>query len=97
MFIKATTIEGVEGDVEIARTDAGALVTHEYVTTGRFGAKRTTRIVCEVGRSEDRESRYAKARGVAAIVCGRTRDGEPNATTSMVHEVLEAIERVAGC
>lgn len=97
MFIKAMTIEGVEGDVEIARTDDGALVTHESFTTGRFGARRTTRVVCEVGRTEDREARYAKGRSVAAIVYGRTQRGEPNATNTMIHEVLDAIERVAGC
>lgn len=85
MFIKSIVIEGVEGDVEIAHTDAGALV-----TAGN-------RVLCEMRRDEDREARYAKAREVAKVVCGRTRKGEVNATNSMVHEVLDEIERVAGC
>ena len=85
MFIKAMTIEGVEGDVEIARTDAGALV-----TTGN-------RVLCALERDEPREARYAKARLVACTVCGTDRRGEPLATNSMVHEVLGAIETVAGC
>ena len=85
MFIKSMVIEGVEGDVEIARTDAGALV-----TTGR-------RVICEALREEDREARYRKAREVAKTVCGTNRRGEPCATNSMVHEVMDAIDRVAGC
>lgn len=85
MFIKSIVIEGVEGDVEIARTDAGALV-----TTGN-------RVLCEVGRDEDREARYAKACEVAKVVCGTDRRGRPNATNSMIHDVVNEIERVAGC
>jgi len=85
MLIKSITIEGVQGDVEIARTDAGALV-----TAGN-------RILCQVGRDEAREARYAKAREVAKVVCGTNRRDQPNATNSMVHEVLQEIERVAGC
>lgn len=85
MFIKSIVIEGVEGDVQIARTDAGALV-----TAG-------DRVLCEMRRDEGREARYAKAREVAKVVCGTTRKGEVNATNSMVHEVLDEIERVAGC
>ena len=85
MFIKTMTIEGVEGDVEIARTDDGALV-----TSGN-------RILCEVRRNEDREARYRKACEVAKIICGRDKRGGPNATNSMIHDVLNEIERVAGC
>jgi len=85
MFIKQITIEGVEGDVEIMRLDDGALV-----TSGN-------QIICEVRSDEDREKRYWKAHEVAKVVCGRTRNGEPNATNSMIHDVLREIERVAGC
>jgi len=85
MFIKSIVIEGVEGDVEIAHTDAGALV-----TAGN-------RVLCEMRRDEDREARYAKAVEAAKVICGRDRRGRPNATNSMVHEVLDEIERVAGC
>ncbi len=85
MFIKAMVIEGVEGDVEIARTEEGALVT--------LGNE----ILCDFKRDESREQRYAGARVVAKSVCGTTGAGEPHATNSMIHDVLDAIERVAGC
>ena len=90
MFIKQITIEGVEGDVEILRIDNGALV-----TSGND-------ILCEIRADEDREKRYWKAYEVARIVCGQVRDRRtrkmvPNATNSMIHDVLNEIERVAGC
>jgi len=85
MFIKQITIEGVEADIEIMRTDDAALVTEG------------NRIICEVLRDEDREQRYWKAHEVAKTVCGPSRNGEPNATNSMIHDVLREIERVAGC
>lgn len=90
MFIKQITIEGVEGDVEILRIDNGALV-----TSGND-------ILCEIRADEDREKRYWKAYEVARVVCGQVRDRKtrkmvPNATNSMIHDVLNEIERVAGC
>jgi hypothetical protein len=84
MFIKQITIEGVEGDVEILHIEGGALV-----TSGNA-------ILCEVRAEEDRESRFTKACEVAKVVCGRDRRGRPNATNSMIHDVLNEIERVAG-
>jgi hypothetical protein len=87
MFIKQITIEGVEGDVEILRIDGGALVTE---------SGGGNRILCEVRADEDRESRFTKACEVAKVVCGRDRRGRPNATNSMIHDVLNEIERVAG-
>jgi hypothetical protein len=88
MFIKQITIEGVEGDVEIMHTDQGALITT------------ANRVLCEVRRDENREARFWKAYEVAKVVCGQSRRNgklEPNATNSMIHEVLTEIERVAGC
>ena len=85
MFIKSMVIEGVDGDVEIAHMDTGALV-----TSG-------DRVLCEVGRYEDREARFAKACEVAKVVCGTDKKGRPLATNSMIHDVLNEIERVAGC
>lgn len=90
MFIKQITIEGVEGDVEIIRIEKGALVTS------------CNRVLCEMREDEHREARFEKAYEVARIVCGqvrdrRTRDMVPNATNSMIHDVLREIERVAGC
>lgn len=85
MFIKSVTLEGIQGDVEIARTDQGALV-----TIGR-------KVICEMQRDESREARYAKALEVAKVLLGTDRQGRVNATNSMVHDVWNEIDRVAGC
>ena len=90
MFIKQITIEGVEGSVEIIRAEDGALI-----TSG-------TRALCEITRAETPETRYLKAHEVARVICGQCRDRStgrmvPNATNSMIHHVLNEIERVAGC
>jgi hypothetical protein len=84
MFIKQIVIEGVEGDVEIRRTERGAVVSANDVEI-------------EVARDDSREERYAVAYNAARVVCGTTKRGEPNATNSMIHDVLNEIERVAGC
>jgi hypothetical protein len=84
MFIKRIVLEGVEGDVEITRTERGAAVAANDVEIG-------------VARTDSSEDRYAVAYNAAKVLCGTTRRGEPNATHSMVHEVLDLIDRVAGC
>ncbi|MCL4742268.1 MAG: hypothetical protein KJZ54_08700 [Phycisphaerales bacterium] len=84
MFIKQIVIEGVEGDVEIRRTEHGAVVIANDIEV-------------EVARDDSREERYAVAYNAAKVVCGTTKRGEPNATNSMIHDVLNEIERVAGC
>jgi hypothetical protein len=85
MFIKTIVIEGVEGDIEIARTGHGALVT--------MG----DRVICEVRRDEDREVRFSKAVDVAKLIWGTDRRGRANATNSMLHEIWIEIDRVAVC
>ena len=84
MFIKQITIEGVEGDVEIKHTDRGAVVIANDVEL-------------EVERNASREERFTVAYNAAKVICGTTKRGEPNATNSMIHDVLNEIERVAGC
>jgi len=84
MFIKQIVIEGVEGHVEIHRTERGAVVIANDVEL-------------DVDRGDSREERYAVAYNAAKVVCGTTKRGEPNATNSMIHDVLSEIERVAGC
>lgn len=84
MFIKQVVIEGVEGDVEVRRTESGAVVIANDVEI-------------EVARDDSREERYAVAYNAAKVICGTTKRGEPNATNSMIHDVLSEIERVAGC
>jgi hypothetical protein len=84
MFIKQITIEGVEGDVDITRTEGGAIVSANDVEV-------------LVARTASREERFEVAYNAAKIICGETKRGEPNATNSMIHDVLQEIERVAGC
>lgn len=84
MFIKKIVIEGVEGDVEIRRTECGAIVTANEVDA-------------EINRDMSREDRYAVAWNAAKVICGELRNGKPNATNSMIHDVLDQIDRVAGC
>lgn len=84
MFIKRIVLEGALGDVEITRTDEGAEVAANEVEI-------------EVRRDDAREERFGVAYNAAKVLCGTTRRGEPNATHSMIHEVLDLIDRVAGC
>ncbi len=85
MFIRQIEIDGVEENVTVTHTDQGADVT----ASGR--------LLFQVGRYEDRESRYAKALIAAGLILGRDRKGQVAGTNSMIHEVLTEIERVAGC
>lgn len=84
MYIKQITIEGVENDVIIKRVADGAAVLSNGVRT-------------EVRTDSDGEGRYALAYELARAIYGRSNDGRPNATNSMVHDILDEIERVAGC
>ena len=84
MFIKKIVLEGAESDVEITRIENGAVVSANDVEL-------------EVRWIDNREDRYAVAYNAAKVLCGTTRQGEPNATNSMIHEVLDLIDRVAGC
>ena len=84
MFIKKIVIEGVEGDVAISRTETGAVVTANDIDAA-------------IDRDMTREDRYAVAWNAAKVICGTTKRGEPNATNSMIHDVLDQIDRVAGC
>jgi len=94
MFIKAIVIEGVEEDIKITRTDAGAQVTVQRYTRGR-GAH--DKVIAEFGRDEPRETRFARACGVAKAILGTDAKGRVNATNSMLHDVMNEIDRVAGC
>ncbi|MCC6909435.1 MAG: hypothetical protein IT430_15955 [Phycisphaerales bacterium] len=85
MLITGMTIRGEGGEVEIARTDDGALIT----AGGR--------VICEVGRRESDEARFAKVQKVALAIYGADRMHRINATNSMIHDVRLEIERVAGC
>ena len=94
MNIRTIVIEGQEKDVKISRTDRGAEVTIEQNTRH---AGRQDICIAHIARDEDREGRYAKAVEVAKVVYGTDRHGRAAATNSMVHDVLNEMERVAGC
>ena len=83
MQIKQITIGGIDGDVIITRSDARATICAKGLEV-------------EVDRSSERDQRYDIARRVARAVYGTARRGEPNATNSMIHDILREIERVAG-
>ena len=94
MNIRTIVIEGIEKDVKISRTERGAEVTLEQHTRR---AGRQDICIAHITRDENRESRYAKAAEVAKHVYGQDRRGQAAATNSMVHDVLDEMERVAGC
>lgn len=94
MNIKTIVIEGINQDISIRRTTGGAEATIEQQTE-QLGLQDIC--IAHITREEDAQSRYAKARVVATHVYGTDRHGRPAATNSMVHDVLNAIERVAGC
>jgi len=94
MNIKTIVIEGVEQDVTIRRTERGAEVTIEQFTRH---AGRQDICIAHIARDDDRDARYAKAAEVAKVVYGTDRRGRAAATNSMVHDVMNEIERVAGC
>lgn len=80
------------------RTDSrGAEVTIEQNTRHVGGAGRQDICIAHITRDEDRDARYAKAVEVAKVVSGTDRRGRAAATNSMVHDVLNEMERVAGC
>jgi hypothetical protein len=92
--IKTIVIEGHEKDVKISRTERGAEATIEQNTRH---AGRQDICIAHIASDEDRDSRYAKAVEVAKVVYGTDRRGRAAATNSMVHDVLNEMERVAGC
>ena len=94
MTIRTIVIEGIDQDITIRRTDRGAEVTIEQNTRH---AGRQDICIAHIARDEDRESRYAKATEVAKVVYGTDRRGQAAATNSMIHDVLNEMERVAGC
>jgi hypothetical protein len=94
MNIKTIVIEGTDKDIKISRTERGAEVTIEQFTRR---AGRQDVCIAHIARDEDRDARYAKAVEVAKVVYGTDRRGRAAATNSMVHNVLNEMERVAGC
>ena len=94
MNIKTIVIEGIDQDISIRRTERGAEATIEQHTR-RSG--RQDICIAHIARDENRESRYAKATEVAKVVYGTDRRGQAAATNSMIHDVMNEIERVAGC
>ena len=94
MNIRTIVIEGIDQDISIRRTERGAEVTIEQ---NRRRSGRQDICIAHIARDENRKSRYAKANEVAKLVYGTDRRGQAAATNSMVHDVLNEMERVAGC
>ena len=94
MKIKHIVIEGSEEDITVRATADGAAasVVRMSRAEGRFD-----KVIAEFRRDESREARFAKACIVATRVYRTDRQGHPAATNSMVHDVLNEIERIAGC
>ena len=93
MKIKHIVIEGSEEDITVRATTDGATasVVRMSRAQGRFD-----KVIAEFRRDESREARYAKAAEVAKHD-GQDRRGQAAATNSMVHDVMNEMERVAGC
>jgi len=84
MQIKIMTIEGLIDDVTIRRSERGAVICANDVEI-------------EFERRAEPEECFGVARNVAEIVYGIERKGGPNASNSMINDLLRAIEQVAGC
>lgn len=93
MTIKTIVIEGAGQDITISRTTRGAEASIEQFTR-RGGANALC--IAHFDRGESPEARYPKALEVAKAVFGTGPRGRVAATNSMVHELLNEIERVAG-
>jgi len=94
MNIKTITIEGLSEDIKISQTDAGAKIVAERWD---LNGVKTDHAIMGFARDEDRDAQYAKAVEVAGLVYGVDCHGRTFATDSMIHEVMNAIELVAGC
>jgi len=84
MLIKAIIFAGEQGDLELTRTSTGAHVTQDH------------EVIADFIWTDSRETRYEKATDVATRLYGRDRRGRAKATNSMIHDVLNEIERVMG-
>ena len=84
MFIKQIIIEGVDGDVAITRMECGS---------GAIVSANDVDVL--VTRNASRKDLFEVAYNAARIICGETDEGEPNATNSMIHDVMREIERIA--
>ena len=93
MRISAIEIQGPAGEVRVSATGDGAQVTRERFTR-RAGLEQV--VVAKVGQPDEHHAWLGAAVQAAAVLYGTT-DGEPNATNSMVHDVMNEIDRVAGC
>lgn len=91
MTIRTITIDGEAGTVTITRTERGATAAVTPSAGGKYS------IIARFDTDEPRDARYAKALEVAKAMYGSDRRGRVAATNSMVHDVLNEIERVAGC
>lgn len=93
MKIKTIEIEGKDHDVIIRRTARGA----DVFQIAANDASRTEKRIAEIDRLTPREDIFRQATRVAGVVYGTDRRGRADATNSMIHDVLDQIQRVADC
>ncbi len=93
MFIRSIEIDGVDENVTLVRTDDGAIA---WVERHTRRAGRCQKAIAEFKRDQSREQRFELAKLVARPICGVDRKGEAAATNSMLHDVMDLIDRVAG-
>lgn len=87
MIIKKIVIEGAKGDVEIVS---------KLCSNGAFVMVRDV-CIAAFDRHEDRDKRFTKVREVAGAIYGMDRRGRPAATNSMLHDVMNEVDRIADC
>lgn len=84
----------IKGYVDLVAIPGGTRVTHHFEEPSLGMNGQTSG---EMLATDDPEARYDFARRVTEIICGTAKGGGPNATNSMVHDVMNEIERIAGC
>lgn len=87
MFIKQLTLEGVDGDVQMVRTEDGV-----SISTDDFEV--------EIPHGAGGDERWNVAYDAAKVLCGvierGPKSGEPNASKSMIFDIMEMLDRLLG-
>jgi hypothetical protein len=75
--------------------EVGGTLTFERIDGG-MACTQAGKTIATIWHDHSRETKYAAAKLVCATIYGRDRRGEPAATNSMVHDVLQMIEQHIG-
>lgn len=95
MLIRAIEIDGVQESVTVTRSDieGGAIVSVERHTR-RCG--KTNQVIAHFKNDHSREERFELIKLIAKPIYGVDPKGNAAATNSMLHDVMELVDRVAG-